>query len=149
MATEVEKLRALLADIKEGQSRVAFDGFTEYLLHPDHLFRINAALAEPVRECENCVTLRGQYLDAVEELVPLRAQTKRLKSLYLDARADGWRDGAKAMRAQASGCAAERARYWAETSASEGGVPMLDDRAEEARYIADDIRGLLMPEDKP
>lgn len=143
--TEVETLRALLAEAR----RAVVNERLSALERMEIRARIDAALAEPVRECENCVTLRGQYLDAVEELVPLRAQAKRLKALYLDARADGWRDGAKAMRAQASGCAAERARYWAETSASEGGVPMLDDRAEEARYIADDIRGLLMPEDKP
>ena len=144
--TEVETLRALLAEARERLMRTFGYGMD---VDGNLASRIDAALAEPVRECEDCVTLRAQYLDAVEELVPLRAQAKRLKALYLDARADGWRDGAKAMRAQASGCAAERARYWAETSASEGGVPMLDDRAEEARYIADDIRGLLMPEDKP
>ena len=57
--------------------------------------------------------------------------------------------GAEAMRGAAVGASVERARYWTETSAAEGGITTMEDRAEEARSIADDIRALPIPEDKP
>lgn len=61
---------------------------------------------------------------------------------------DDFQRGAEAMREAAARCATERSRYWTETSHAEGGVTTMEDRAEEARYIAEDIRDLPALDDK-
>lgn len=55
---------------------------------------------------------------------------------------DAYAKGAEAMRGAAINASVDRAQYWTETSAAEGGITTMEDRATEARFIADDIRDL-------
>lgn len=177
--TETEKLRALLAEAQSGlrcdHNRDTYDGDCTCVVCALKT-RIDAALAETVADdCGWHEYLRGDaaegdarllldgagrasrtgdddlanaalYGAAAIRLVP------RLSTERDEARAEvaaAYRRGAEAMREAAVGASVERARYWAETSAAEGSITTMEDRAEEARSIADDIRDLPLPKDNP
>ncbi len=99
---------------------------------------LEAARSQGRQEAIEDSPTMSQYWDAIHGAKMLEDEART-----------AYQRGAEAMREAAAGVALERARYWTETSASEGGVTSMDDRAEEARFTADDIRALPVPEDKP
>lgn len=133
--TENEKLRALLAEAREALVRAENRMMSPPHQVPEAISSIDAALAEP---------LKAEYSqDEVNEM------TTDMIAVRKAAERAAFRSGAEAMREAAVGASVERARYWTETSAAEGGITTMEDRAEEARSIADDIRDLPLPKDNP
>jgi hypothetical protein len=92
---------------------------------------------------------RDETQAEVERLQDERARIEKAHIVALTLnRTEAYQRGAEAMREAAALCVEIRKRYWIETSAAEGGLPLVDYRAEEASFAALDIRDLPLPEDK-
>jgi len=133
--TENEKLRALLAEAREALVRAENRMMSPPHQVPEAISSIDAALAEPLKAEYS----QDEVNEMTTDMIAVRKAAERAAFL----------SGAEAMREAAVGASVERARYWTETSAAEGGITTMEDRAEEARSIADDIRDLPLPKDNP
>jgi hypothetical protein len=111
---------------------------------------LQLAVKRLTAECERLRKERDAACMAAGEYSQdeVNGMTTDMIALRKAAERAAYQRGAEAMREAAVGASVERARYWTETSAAEGGITTMEDRAEEARSIADDIRALPLLEDK-
>ena len=130
--SEVEKLRSLLADVRRmlGEPcKVEFcgDSFCEVVRYIDN------SLEKPIvlTQSELDRMLAEAKQQGARECPHHRIDAGVMIRAIREAEGKAFTRGAEAMREAAARCVVESARYWS------------------AQYVADDIRALPVPEDKP
>ncbi|MBU6278566.1 MAG: hypothetical protein KGN78_04925 [Actinomycetales bacterium] len=132
--TEVEKLRALLAEARGLLSKWCWSGTCCELRQ-----RIDAALAEPVSVCTTCDAMSVSYAKMERERDEARAEIERLRGTWKWDAIKAYKRGAEAMRHAAA----------KEVFAFYGWSKDNETTRTDIKNLAELIDDLPVPEDKP